>query len=191
MQPRERTLAKSGVGPLLQRDYWAEIKDCRLTPSQVGSFLAEHFCELAPPELVEFHRTDERADPLTVGDELDIHIRFTGHCGVRVIHADDHSITLGTLRGHPEAGRITFGAYRSKDGGVIFHIRSRARASTRSRYTGFVAVGEPMQTKTWTDFVERVAGLLGAGVRDFVYEESAECADEADEECPTFVAEGD
>ena len=191
MDPHARLLARSGVGPLLQRDYWAVIDGCTVAPSQFGSLLAEHFSELAPPGLVRFRRADGKAAPLSVGDELEVHIRFAGTFGVRVIHKDEHSITLATLGGHPEAGRITFGAYRHDRGGVVFHIRSRARSSTSPTYAGFLALGEPMQTKTWTDFVARVASWTGTGVHDFIYEETSRRPDEPDEEGPTFVAEGD
>ena len=57
------------------------------------------------------------------------------------------------LTGHPEAGRITFGAYRTVDGDVVFHIRSRACSSSLFNYLGFLVGGDPMQTATWTDFV--------------------------------------
>ena len=191
MDPHARLLARAGVGPLLQRDYWAVIDDCTVTPSHFGALLAEHFCELAPPGLVRFRRADGRSAPLSVGDELTVHIRFAGTFRVRVLHHDDHSITLATLAHHPEAGRITFGAYRHERGDVVFHIRRRARSSTRPVYAGFLALGEPMQTKTWTDFVARVASWTGKGVHDFVYEETSRRPDEPDEEGPTFVAEGD
>lgn len=191
MDPHARLLARSGVGPLLQRDYWGVIDGCTVAPAQFGSLLAEHFCELAPPGLVRFRRVDGTAAPLAVGDELEVHIRFAGTFGVRVIHKDEHSITLATLGGHPEAGRITFGAYRHERGDVVFHIRSRARSSTSSTYAGFLALGEPMQTKTWTDFVARVASWTGMGVHDFIYEETSRRPDEPVEEGPTFVAEGD
>lgn len=188
---RERTTAARGRGPLLQRDYWAIIDECALSPRQFGELLRERFAELAPPGLVRFAPSDGVARPLEVGDELDVRVRFAGTFGVRVVHADDHSLTLGTLRGHPESGRITFGAYRHESGGVIFHIRSRARASSTSRLAEWLAVGEPMQTSTWCDFVARVASLTGRGVADFVYEETSECPDEVDEERPTFRAVGD
>lgn len=190
-EARPRAVASAGKGPLLQRDYWALIDRCSLAPPRFGELLSRRFCELAPHGLVHFARTDGTTRPLEVGDELDVHIRFAGTYGVRVVHRDDHSITLGTLKGHPEAGRITFGAYRHERGDVIFHIRSRARASSRTRYGEWLALGEPMQTKTWTDFVARVASFTGRGVVDFVYEESARCDDEHDEQRPTFRATGD
>lgn len=191
MDPHARRCAHAGVGPLLQRDYWAVIDGCRLRPSQFGELLATRFCDLAPRAFVQFRPLKGAAQPLELGDDLAVHIRLAGDFRVRVIHADDHSITLATLSGHPEAGRITFGAYRHASGDVIFHIRSRARSSSAATYTGFRALGEPMQTKTWTDFVARVASFTGRGVRDFVYEETSRHDDEPGEEGPTFTAEGD
>ncbi len=87
---------------------------------------------------------------------------------MRVVHLDRQSFTVATLRGHPEAGRITFGAYRNPRGDVIFHIRSRARSSSSTRYFGFLAAGEPMQTSTWGELINRVAASVGEGVIGFI-----------------------
>jgi hypothetical protein len=183
---------RSGTGPLLQRDYWAQIADCRLKPSEIGVLLAERFCELATDGLVRFCRTDHSQRPLEVGDELMVRIRFAGTFGVRVIARDACSLTLATLEGHPEAGRITFGAYRHDSGGVIFHIRSRARSSTLTQRAGFLTLGESMQTNAWTDLVESVARWTGSGVVDLIYEETREVDDDDDDDDgPTFVTEAD
>ena len=90
---------------------------------------------------------------------LDIRIRPAQQCGVRVIHEDAQSFTLATLEGHPEAGRITFGAYRNPAGAVIFHIRSRARSTTALQRLGFLAIGDAMQTNTWADFIRNAAAV--------------------------------
>ena len=186
--------AGDGVGQLLQRDYWAIIDGSRLGPSQVISEVAARFCDFAPEELVTFAPTGEVGRRgLQVGDELEVDIRLAGRCAVRVVHRDACSLTLATLEGHPEAGRITFGSYRHQDGRVIFHIRSRARASTAGRLAGYRVIGEPMQTTTWTDFVERVAVAVGRGAADYVFEESQHDEDvDADaDDGPTFIARGD
>jgi hypothetical protein len=188
-------LASEGSGPLLQRDYWGVIDRCRLAPPEVAELVAKDFCSLAPEELVRFVRCDAQEGPLEVGDELDVAIRVAGRCRVRVLHRDGNSLTLGTLEGHPEAGRITFGAYRNDEGDVIFHIRSRARASSSLKYAGFLAAGEPMQTTTWTDFVDRVAHISGDGIVGVIHAETIEIEDEPDDletVCsPTFLAVGD
>lgn len=188
-------LASEGTGPLLQRDYWAVIRESRKTPKEIAAILVEDFYRFAPEELVKFERVDGSSEPLQPGVELAVQIRLAGECRVRVIHRDENSLTLATLKGHPEAGRITFGAYRNKKGDVVFHIRSRARASSSVRYAGFLAVGEPMQTNSWTDFVDRVAHTVGEGVIGVIHAETTETTDEPDDPevicSPTFQATGD
>jgi hypothetical protein len=187
--------AAAGAGPLLQRDYWAIIERCGCSPSELMELVASRFTEFAPEELVVFEREEERNSPLAPGDELRVRIRGAGTFRVRVIHRDDQSLTLATLSGHPEAGRITFGAYRNERGDIIFHIRSRARSGSRVKYLGFRTGGEAMQTNTWTDFVNAVALTAGEGVIGFIHaetsvmEEAHESAD--DVRGPTFLARGD
>lgn len=189
--------ASSGVGEFLQRDYWAIIRQCRFKPSEVAALVAARFPEFAPAETVVFERRGDADGCLEVGEELDIDIRMAGPARVRVVHKSHCSLTLGTLEGHPEAGRITFGAYRNDDGDVVFHIRSRARSSTLFNYVGFKSAGDPMQTSTWTDFVNNVAVTCGDGVAGAVRtdtrtlaESEIQAGDEA-MDCPTFRAEGD
>lgn len=193
----ELLLPEQGAGPLLQRDYWAVIKDARCSPAQLMEWVQQRFPELAPAELCVFEcKAPERAGQLLeLGDELAVKIQGAGTFGVRVIHKDRQSFTLATLPGHPEAGRITFGAYRNEAGDVIFHIRSRARSGSLFHYVGFLAAGEAMQTNTWTEFVLRAATTTGAGVLGAIHAETTQLADEQEdgdpERDPTFVARGD
>lgn len=197
MRKRRRThevlLADWGVGPLLARDYWGVIQGCQATPQQIVSYLRRHFPAFAPSELVVFSRRGGSREPLAVGDELDVTIRGAGRFLVQVSHVDDQSLTLSTIEGHPEAGRITFGSYRNRRGDVLFHIRSHARSSTRFRRAGFLALGEVMQTSTWTDFVNRVAAFFGEGVVGFIYAGTRLLDEETEKRqrtTPTFVATG-
>lgn len=188
--------ASSGAGPLLERDYWAVIENAHSTPAEVMEQVQSRFCAFPPTEVVTFERT---GDPtrLDVGDEMDISIRLAGACRVRVVHRDTCSLTLATLQGHPEAGRITFGAYRDEAGDVIFQIRSRARSSSLVTYIGFLFGGDPMQTSTWTAFIDNVAKACGQGVRGEVRAATRPVPDEewleSDHtmEGPTFIATGD
>jgi hypothetical protein len=204
--------AHQGTGPLLQRDYWAVISRARARPSAIIDDLGRRFPAFAPPELVVFRRAgvsdaDAANDqPLAPGHELDVAITAAGTFRVRVVCCQPQSITLATLKGHPEAGRITFGAYRNAEGAVIFHIRSRARSSDGLRYLGYLLAGEAMQTNTWTDFVKSVALTFGDGVAGSVHAETTvitgagdvtgddDDADDGSERLlcsPTFLAEGD
>jgi hypothetical protein len=187
--------AAEGVGPLVQRDYWAVIGEPCCPPSAVMETVRRRFVELPPRDIVVFERDGD--GELEVGDELDIRIRLAGDARVRVVHQDTCSTTFATLVGHPEAGRITFGAYRNDEGRVIFHIRSRARASTPMNYLGFLFGGDPMQTATWTDLVNSVALTCGNAVAGIVHSETrlidATDLEPADEtlDAPTFIARGD
>lgn len=181
--------AQLGAGPLLQRDYWAVIEQCRLDPARLVRRVADHFEHFPPRELARFER--RRPGPLEVGDTLAVHIFGAGDTEVQVIHQDALSFTLATVQGHPEAGRITFGAYRNRRGDVIFHVRSRARSSSRLKRLGFLGVGEPMQTATWTDLIDHVAADAGRGVIGWIHAETRPCADEPEEQSagtPTFYA---
>jgi hypothetical protein len=189
--------AHAGKGALLQRDYWAVIARCRESPSRVIDVLASRFAEFAPADLVAFRRAEAADRPLASGDELDVDIRWAGPCRVRVVNRDAQTITLATLTGHPEAGRITFGAYRNDYGDVVFHIRSRARSGSRKHYLGFRTAGEPMQTNAWTDFVQAVAYTFGEGIIGCVHAQTRRMGEREEPETdetlcsPTFRAEGD
>jgi hypothetical protein len=189
--------ASRGVGLLLQRDYWAVISGCRLSPSALLDELADHFAAFAPPDVVRFARVDGTDRPLEHGDVLEVRIRGAGTFRVCVACRSPQTLTLATLTGHPEAGRITYGAYRNDYGDVIFHIRSRARSSTHARHFGFLMMGEAMQTATWADFVTSVAFTFGEGVIGYLHVETSRIrgrrADEDDASAlsATFIAEGD
>lgn len=183
-------LAADGHGPLLQRDYWGVIAACRLSPPGVAEVVAARFEDLPPPGLVRFRRAGGVGAALAVGDEMEVQIRLAGSFRVRVIHRDDRSLTIATVEGHPEAGRITFGAYANDRGDVVFHIRSRARSGSTAHRAGFLATGEPMQTNTWSDFINRLAVRVGDGVIGFIQASTREI-DEAEEDRgagPTFLA---
>ncbi|MES1176015.1 MAG: DUF1990 family protein [Myxococcales bacterium] len=186
-------LAQAGAGALLQRDYWAAIDECRVAPAELMADLRQRFCDFPPADLVSFERAEHCESPLKVGDELSIVIRMAGACRVRVTCRDEHSLTLSTLQGHPEAGRITFGCYRHESGAVVFHIRSRSRSGDAGFAAGFLTIGEAMQTNTWVDFVRTVASTYGAGVLGEVHADTEEVepiADDDEVSRPTFVAAG-
>lgn len=183
--------ATQGAGPLLQRDYWAVFAGCALKPSAIMAHIKSHFCELPPVSLVRFLAPVG----LNKDAELDIHIVPAQSCRVRVMHEDAQSMTLATLKGHPEAGRITFGSYRNAAGDVIFHIRSRARSASTSTRVGFLAIGDAMQMNTWTAFINNTAAAVGAQIPDAIRAETKEVEELPEDDhplhSPTFLAVGD
>ncbi len=114
-----------------------------------------------------------------------------GKCRVRVVHRDDRSVTLRTLRGHPEAGRITFGARRDEAGRLIFRICSRTRASSLVNYMGFLVMGKQMQGRTWIKFLDTLAATCGGQIPEAIHVEGPvkveeQPADSQPIEEPTF-----
>src|SRR5436305_10507311 len=111
VQSKEQDVAyaATGTGPLLKRDYLGVIRDGTCSPESLARMVRERFVEFGPPETAAFeHDGGSKGAPLEVGDELAIRIGGLVPCRVRVVHVDDTSLTLRTLSGHPEAGRITF-----------------------------------------------------------------------------------
>jgi len=184
--------AADGAGPLLQRDYSGIIEGCTATPEELILRVRRDFAVYSPDLLARFTRADGASDPLELEDQLQIHIVGAGDCEVRVAHLDEQSFTLRTLEGHPEAGRITFGAFRNPEGDLVFRIRSRARAGSVIKLVGYTLFGKKVQTRVWVTFIERVAEACGCKLRDEVRVETKEVADSAadlgEADTPTFVA---
>ncbi len=190
----ELQTASEGVGSLLQRDYWAVLKACSYSPPELAMLIREKFTAFPPEKLVVFQRRGGKQGPLEAGDELHVNIRMESQTAVRVIHVGAASITLGTAKQHPEAGRITFGAYCNKRDDVIFHIRSRARSNSLTDYTGFMTMGDPMQLNTWTGYIDRLAHMVADGVIGTIHVEEQEVKQKRDDEAmdaPTFIARED
>ena len=188
----EVVTAAEGAGPLLQRDYWAVIEGTKYTPQQVIQKVKEEFPCFSPDLIAAFKRIDDNDGPLPEDGAMEVHIKGSGICEVRVVHMDDQSFTLRTITGHPEAGRITFGAYYDRVGRLKFRIRSRARSSDLLQFVGYQLLGQAMQTKVWTTFVERVAEACGGHIHGEIQVETRNVddspADLGKVDYPTFIA---
>jgi hypothetical protein len=187
--------ATEGVGPLLERDYSAVIEGTTHTPEQVGALLRDRFETFAPPETALFRRTGGEGDPLDISDEMEIRIALLGGCRVRVVHLDGRSLTLRTLAGHPEAGRITFGADHDERDRLRFRILSRTRANGRLNYVGYLLMGKQMQARCWIRFIDRVAEATGGRVAGRIRVRTRKVAEEPGDrdglDAPTFSSGGE
>jgi hypothetical protein len=191
-EKRPVQLASHGVGPLYQRDYVVVIEGSCCTAEDVAMRLRTGFPSFSPEHLAWFRRPDDATDPLVVGDTMHVFIQGAGHCGVRVVHVDERSLTLRTQGGHIEAGRITFGAYHDEVDRLVCRIRSRARIADPVRLLGYVLLGKLAQTRIWIGFLERLAAACGGKLLDHVLvatDTVAESpADRGEEDAPTFDA---
>lgn len=186
--------ALAGVGPLFQRDYSATIVGTDCTPETVAGMLRERFPEFAPAETAAFEGPDGHRRGLEVGDELTITIALVGRCKVRVIHTDAQSLTLRTLCGHPEAGRITFGAGSDDQGRLVFRIRGRARASGIVPFLGFYLLGRQMQGRCWIRFIRNVGRACGGRIEGPICVKTLRADEGPDDrpgsDVPTFTRAG-
>jgi Domain of unknown function (DUF1990) len=186
--------AEDGRGPLLERDYFAAIDGTTTTPEQVAAWLRDRFEEFAPPETATFRRDGGDRKPLEVGDEMAIRLALRGGCKVRVVHLDRCGLTLRTLKGHPEAGRITFGAGRDEQGRLTFRINSRTRAAGVMDYLGFLGLGKQLQARCWIRFIDRVAAACGGKVVGRIRVRTCKVAEEPGDhkgtDAPTFPCDG-
>ena len=163
--------ASQGHGPLWQREYTARLRDCAFSPEDVVQLLRTNFPDFSPEGLAAFF--NEKSTPLEVGDEMQVVIQGYGECGVRVVHLESHSLTLRTLEGHFEAGRITFGAY-CENGALVMRIHSRARSLDRLRHLGYKLLGQKSQEQPWRVFLERVVETIGGELQGEIEVETSE-----------------
>jgi hypothetical protein len=154
-------VSSEGVGKLLQRDYVAVVRDSRHTPEALMDRVRREFPRFSPSALAEFSRPHGSGNRLEVGDTMRVHIRGAGPGGVVVTLADPQSFTLRPLKGHLEAGRITFGAHYDEAGHLVCRIRNRSRISDPIRYVGYLLLGIHAQTLIWSTFLERMAEESG------------------------------
>lgn len=187
-------LASEGIGPLLQRDYWCVIRECRFGPVELMEFARSNFSRIPPEQLADFGDRGSAEGPLDLGDEMAIRLPGAGKVGVRVVDVRPRTMTVATMEGHPVAGRITFGSYRNSRGDVIFHIRSRSRSASIVHHLGHLVAGEPMQSTTWTDFLDRLSQMAGEGVIGVIHEDTTRVPEAVEQRespfSPTFLAEG-
>ena len=166
------------------------------SPERVMEMVLTDFPLFSPEELASFARcTGDTTQPIRPGEELEVNIKGTGCHRVVAVDITPRSLTLRTVEGHPEAGRITFGADYDEYRRLVFRIRSRARSRSVPLLVGFLLMGKRAQERIWTRFVENVARGTGGRIRGQVatsttpVDETA--ADREAVDAPTFDAAKD
>jgi len=153
-------LLSSGAGPLYVRSYQVDIAHPQYDPEGLMKRIVEDPNTFTPQEMAHFDKT--KGDPacMAVGDEYYIHIVGPWDGPVRVIDVKPTEFTFATLKGHLEAGEITFSAARhpTDDSLLRFAIRSWARSSNTITDVFYRVFGvlRFAQTTMWTAFCEQV-----------------------------------
>jgi hypothetical protein len=157
-----------GFGPLFHRRYRADIRAPRLTAEQLMARVQRDVGSFSPHTLAEFKKTSGRRGRMAPGDEYAITILGPWNGSVRVVDVTPTSFTFVTLRGHPEAGQITFRAvsHPAERGALRFEILSWARSRDMLVSLTYkeAGVGQEIQKNAWVTFCERVVKASGGAL---------------------------
>lgn len=152
---------EDGNGTMLHRRYSVRILGSSLEPEQLMQRLVDD-PDRWSPEFAVFRRTAGTHGRMAVGDEFLIRMPGPWDGPVRVCAAEATGFSFVTLRGHLEAGRITFGTRRDGDR-LVFTIESWARPGDRLSHLLYnrLRVAKEVQLNMWTHACIRAARLAG------------------------------
>ena len=148
-----------GVGKLYHRIYETKFN---ISDDAFEKLLNKFFCDInyfSPQLIATFHPSCPKGESVKVGDDIDIRISGPWNGPVRVAHADRTKLTLVTLKGHLEAGKIQFEFIKGDNSQVTFRIESFARS--KDHIVDFLydklPISRFMQREMWVAFCEKVA----------------------------------
>ncbi len=186
--PTDIQTSDQGVGPLVERMYVVGIFDSTKTGKEIVENAKTDINYFVGTPFLRYFGFASGLSPnyLAVGNIYQIAGPGVNPY-VKVVNADDLSWTFVTMKGHPEAGTITFRANDTSCGEINFTIHSMTRAATLSdwflytfpipivgppwdtilhgdldpRGTGYRGLGYAVQTSIWTHFLHRVVDYSG------------------------------
>jgi hypothetical protein len=158
--------AESGYGPLFHRRYSVLVAGSGLSPAGLMSEVKKNLNYAAPSEVAFFSKTRGEDDTVRAGDEYLVRMPGPWNGPVRVVEDTSASFRLATLRGHLEAGQITFSA-RPEGDGLRFEIESWTRSGDRLAHLLYdrLRLAKEIQLNMWTHFCLRTARIAGGRVR--------------------------
>ena len=177
--------ASTGSGPWLERRYYIDVVRPHLTPVQLMARVQADLPSFSPELLADFTKDGGApGESLRVGDEFSIKILGPWNGRVRVTSADAAGFEFITLEGHPEAGRIQFGAHwlDGRPDALRFEIHSRARSRDGVVAFAYDTIGGGLliQEATWVEFCRRAAAMCGGqALADVVVETVRQATDGA------------
>ena len=149
----------AGFGSLWQKTYELKVHDLGLEPEELMGEFKGNFCRLQAP----FNRFYAGPPGLEPGAVVVIHSQTPAGLvatGVMVLFADPLCFSLITPQGHPEAGWMTFRAFRREDTPVV-QIVGFGRASDPFFEVAYRLMGSKVQVRTWTHVLAAFAEHLG------------------------------
>jgi uncharacterized protein (UPF0548 family) len=158
-------LLTHGAGPLFVRSYQVDIAHPEFDRETLMARIIADIDDYSPGELAQFEKTRGEASRMAVGDEYFVHIVGPWDGPVRVIDVTPTSFSFVTLRGHLEAGEISFSLleHPEDNDAIRFRIQSWARSSNRitDLFYRTLGVSRFAQTTMWSTFCQRVVEASG------------------------------
>ncbi len=149
-----------GFGQLWEKTYRVDLTDTGLTPEKLIQTMKTNFPDFQPPE----NRFYPSAAGIQPGEVILINASTPGGLvatGVMVLYADKRTFTFITPQGHPEAGWVTFKAFKEGER-TIMQIQGLARASDPVYELAFRIAGSKLQQGIWTQVLESLAKHVGS-----------------------------
>ncbi len=172
-----------GYGPHFIRRYVVAVAKPEHGAAAVMAKLKEDINAFSPQQNACFTKSRGHARQLQVGDEFAIEICGPNDGTVVVTAVTESSFTFHTLKGHPEAGEITFSVHDEGET-LRFAIESHARSKNMLTHLMYhtLGVGKMKQGETWTHFCNAVACFAG-GERGEVQVTTYRCDDDQMTSC--------
>lgn len=168
LQPEQ--LPTEGIGSLKRKRYWADIESSTFDAESLFAMFRTRFNE-ALPVFVEAAPEPESTDVIDEGETITLALPMRGHVQVRVAELGDRDTTLLTLEGHPLAGAVHFSTM-PEGSRIRFQVEVFDRAANMLDLIAMRALGDRLQSQTWTEVVEHVIQLSGGRASAGVQHES-------------------
>jgi NADH dehydrogenase len=169
LQPEQ--LPRDGVGALKRKRYWADIDGSRHGPEALFALFRRSFNQVTPV-FVDAAAEPHANDLVEEGETITLSLPMRGHVQVRVAELEPRRTTMLTLEGHPLCGAVRF-LSEPRGRAVRFQVEVYERAANVLDLIAMRALGDRLQSHTWSQVVERVAELSGGVARDGVQHDSA------------------
>lgn len=144
-----------GFGQLWHKTYRLRLENQQLTPAETIQIWKQNLPKFKPAEK-KFYPSAAGIQP---GEIILINARTQGgpiSTGVMVLYSGKNSFTLITPQGHPEAGWVTFSAYKD-DQDTVIQVDVLARSSDPLYELAFRLVGTKVQDRIWTHVLTSLA----------------------------------
>jgi anti-anti-sigma factor len=158
VEGRKLTGPFQGFGQLWHKTYRIRLENQQLTPAETIQIWKQNLPKFKPAEK-RFYPSPAGIRP---GEIILINARTQGgpiSTGVMVLYSGKNSFTLITPQGHPEAGWVTFSAYKD-DHETVLQVDVLARSSDPLYELDFRLVGTRAQDRIWTHVLTSLAEHL-------------------------------